>query len=787
MSKQFYPDKFLPVPLLLLLLLGSVCKVKAQTLNVSKSVANITTSGDGTSASQGDVLQYTIIVTNLSASNVTNATVFDNIPAGVSYVAGSTTLNGVAAPDVSGAMPFAITGGLINSPSFGAGILAPNVSAAITFEVNVTANGGSVSNYATLQGMYNSLNVAQSTNTVFTNLVADASCSVVYQCTAITPPGSPADPLYYRFIKTLDKSDGTGGSILYDGENGLCFDAISGAALTTGSLMDYVAAIAYEKNTNRIYFVNNYATNPAQELCYVDLNASPVCAKRFTGYPLEPNTSYNINRMTFGSDGYGYAVTSHGDDLIRFSISTITGLPVITQLGPLINDVINDTNDVLGETGGDLFGDGSGKLYMIANSSKLYKINPATRVTTFLGSINPPPVSSSNSIAIDPAGNVYIGGSYQDVFKVNLATMGATSLTGGSTTNVWTSGDFTSCGFPVLSPALMANKTYRNIRGVPFVVGGDTVEYTIEVTNTGNINAPGVKLYDSVPSTTIYIPNSTAMNGVAVADVSGAMPFAVSGGQLINSTGEQSGIVKPGVANKVQVTFQAKTAVNTYICNQSRITLLDVDGNTIFINSDDPNTTGSQNATCFHTDGTLALNSLTFQGSLDNNRSMLKWSLQEDANIAWYELEYADAPSHFTTTGKLTARHEAAKLSEYQFLDKTNTTAGTRFYRLKIVQKGGSYTYSGIIFLSLKEVGMQVYPNPFHASINVQLQLKTADYVQFRLVDFYGREVYAATQQFTTGYHAVSLSIPPGYAPGMYVLEVSDAKGQLLQQKLLKR
>ncbi|THU38096.1 DUF11 domain-containing protein [Niastella caeni] len=785
MNKQFYAYKLLLIPLLLVF--GVVCKVEAQTLNLSKSVENITNGGDGTTASQQDVLQYTIIINNLSASNITNATLIDNIPAGVSYVAGSTTLNGLAVADVAGVMPYAITGGLINSPLYAAGVLAPNVSATITFRVTVTANGGNVTNNATLQGLYNSIGFAQSTNTVFTNLTADASCSVIYECTAITPPGSPADPLYYRFIKELNKTNGQGGSILFDGENGPCYDAVSGVPLAAGSLMDYVAAIAYDKNSNRIYFVNNYATNPAQDLCYIDMNASPVCARKFTGYPLEPNTTYNINRMAFASDGYGYAVTSRAEDLIRFSINQVTGLPVITQLGPLINDVINGANDILTETGGDLFGDGSGKLYLIVNSSKLYKINPATRVTTFLGSINPSPTSSSNSIAIDAAGNVYIGGSYQNVYKINLATMEATSLTGGSTTNVWTSGDYTSCGFPVLSPALIANKSYANTRGLPFVVGGDTVEYTIQVTNTGNINAPGVKLYDSVPSSTIYVPNSTTLNGVTVPDVAGVMPFAVAGGRFINSPGEQSGIVKPGAANKAVMKFRAVTDPNMYVCNQSRITLLDADGNTIFVNSDDTTQSGSQNSTCFLTDGVLPLNSLKFRGSINNTQSVLQWSLREETNVAWYEIEYADQPLHFITAGKLVTHHAVNAINNYQFIDNANTTGAMRFYRLKIVQKGGSYSYSGIIFLSVKGLGMQVYPNPFSKEINVQLQLKTADNIKFRLLDFYGREVVVATEKLTAGYHSVSLAVPAGCTTGMYVLEVLAGNGQLFQQKLLKR
>jgi hypothetical protein len=57
MSKQFYTNLTLRIPLLLLLL-GIMCKVHLQTLNISKSVANMTTTGDGTTASQGDVLQH---------------------------------------------------------------------------------------------------------------------------------------------------------------------------------------------------------------------------------------------------------------------------------------------------------------------------------------------------------------------------------------------------------------------------------------------------------------------------------------------------------------------------------------------------------------------------------------------------------------------------------------------------------------------------------------------------------------------------------------------------------
>jgi hypothetical protein len=211
--------------------------------------------------------------------------------------------------------------------------------------------------------------------------------------------------------------------------------------------------------------------------------------------------------------------------------------------------------------------------------------------------------------------------------------------------------------------------------------------------------------------------------------------------------------------------------------------LLDADGNTIFINSDDPTSTGSQNSTCFYTDGVLALNGLKFRGSMNNNQSVLQWSLQQDENVASYEVEYADHPSHFKTACKLAAQHTG----NYQFIDKENTNAANRFYRLKVVQKGGSYNYSGTLFLSLKDVGMQVYPNPFAKTINVQLHVPSVDNIRFRLVDFYGREVFASMEKLNPGYHSISLTLPTYLAKGMYVMEVLSGTGRLFQQKMLRR
>ncbi len=86
----------------------------------------------------GDVLTYTITAPNSGTAATSGATLADPIPAGATYVPGSTTLNGAAVADVGGAMPFA-TAKAINGPGAPAGQIAPGAAATVQFKVTVNA------------------------------------------------------------------------------------------------------------------------------------------------------------------------------------------------------------------------------------------------------------------------------------------------------------------------------------------------------------------------------------------------------------------------------------------------------------------------------------------------------------------------------------------------------------------------------------------------------------------------------------------------------------------------
>ncbi len=113
-------------------------------LYAQKSVAIAVDNGTPGIVDPGDVLRYTITVSNSGATPATNVVLTDLVPLNTTYVANSVILNGIAVSD-SGGSP--LIGGLPVSssdrtpplPGTGAGILSPGAAATVMFSVRVNA------------------------------------------------------------------------------------------------------------------------------------------------------------------------------------------------------------------------------------------------------------------------------------------------------------------------------------------------------------------------------------------------------------------------------------------------------------------------------------------------------------------------------------------------------------------------------------------------------------------------------------------------------------------------
>ena len=192
-----------------------------------------------------------------------------------------------------------------------------------------------------------------------------------------------------------------------------------------------VAAAAYDGLHNRLYFTNMRGN----DLMYFDFNSNDLSVVVDNNPKFNTGTKFDesnvITRMTFAADGFGYAITNDGKNIIRF---TTDQKPSVTNLGELIDGKKNGAMSVHSQCsswGGDLIGDAYGNLYLVTYRNHLYKINPQTRIADYVGQIKGLPAEfTSNGMVVDNNGDVVVTSatSTANYYRVNMSTLDATPI-----------------------------------------------------------------------------------------------------------------------------------------------------------------------------------------------------------------------------------------------------------------------------------------------------------------------------------------------------------------------
>ena len=105
---------------------------------------------------------------------------------------------------------------------------------------------------------------------------------------------------------------------------------------------------------------------------------------------------------------------------------------------------------------------------------------------------------------------------------------------------------------------------------------------------------------------------------------------------------------------------------------------------------------GGDNRISFAITAILPVTLTKFEGRSNGADNMLNWTVATETNTDYYQVERSSNAIDFIATGKTSATAASSSSKNYSFTDAA-ALSGVNYYRLRIVDKDGSFSYSAVI------------------------------------------------------------------------------------------
>lgn len=175
----------------------------------------------------------------------------------------------------------------------------------------------------------------------------------------------------------------------------------------------------------------------------------------------------------------------------------------------------------------------------------------------------------------------------------------------------------------------------------------------------------------------------------------------------------------------------------------------------------------------------LPVTLLSFDALLDKeNNVVLTWATTFESNSDYFNIEYSLDAKKWLDKGSVLAQGESAQLTQYQFTDN-KIARGENFYRLKMIDKDGTFAYSRIQSIRVAgKVETAFYPNPVSDKLFVNID-NVSDIRSIRLHTISGKEVYRAASIPNSGIDV------RGLISGTYLVNIIMADGTSYAKKIV--
>ena len=169
----------------------------------------------------------------------------------------------------------------------------------------------------------------------------------------------------------------------------------------------------------------------------------------------------------------------------------------------------------------------------------------------------------------------------------------------------------------------------------------------------------------------------------------------------------------------------------------------------------------------------LPIMTIQFTGKFIEEKVGLNWSLSHSENLEAIVVERKNSSNKFVEIGKLAlAALPSSGIHEYQFIDKM--PLDQNFYRLRLVQKNHSFSYSDMVFLQKENIsGITVYPNPVKEILNVNFGKPNYHVYKISLLNLLNQKIKEYHFQ-NIGGRIFQVQRTPDMSSGIYILRITN-------------
>lgn len=168
----------------------------------------------------------------------------------------------------------------------------------------------------------------------------------------------------------------------------------------------------------------------------------------------------------------------------------------------------------------------------------------------------------------------------------------------------------------------------------------------------------------------------------------------------------------------------------------------------------------------------VKLVSFTAVGS--GNNSNIAWQTAGEVNAKSFELERSSNGTSFTTIASIPATGQSSEAKRYTYID-ASIPSGTVYYRLKMIDKDGSITYSPVAKVTNGKNGFaltNLYPKPAVSQLTLTWTASSAGTSIVTVYDLTGKTLFSKQMPTATGMNNTQLPVSK-LPKGQYILKLT--------------